>query len=94
MTPARAAASPNRRLRRRICQGEACKAPPPPAPPAGTAPATRGFQGPGNVAKPTSQRCPKGKVRRKARCVKSRGNKSQRQKQNQRQAGAKGRTGR
>ncbi|HEX4668998.1 MAG TPA: hypothetical protein VH275_03370 [Solirubrobacterales bacterium] len=76
-----------------VCQGEACKASSPPVPPANPAPASANFQGPGNLSKPTSSRCPKGKVRRKARCVKSR-HKSQRQKQGHRRAGVKRRAGR
>jgi NHL repeat len=77
-----------------VCDGEGCKAPSPPVPPANPAPASAGFQGPGNVSSPTSSRCPKGKVRRKARCVKSRHGKSQRQKRDHRRASGKGRTGR
>jgi hypothetical protein len=76
------------------CAGEACKAPPSPAPPAGPAPATPSFQGPGNVSWPSSPRCPKGKARRKGRCVKARGNNSDRQKQTHRRAGGKGRAAR
>jgi hypothetical protein len=48
------------------CQGEGCKAPATPPPPA-SVPATPNFVGPGNS---TVRRCPKGKVRKKGRCVK------------------------
>jgi NHL repeat len=51
-----------------ICDGETCK-PPSATPPSGSSPATAIFQGPGNASQ-GRPRCPKGKVRRKARCVK------------------------
>jgi DNA-binding beta-propeller fold protein YncE len=52
------------------CEGEACQNTP--EPPNDPTPASAAFQGAGNVREePTSARCAKGKVRRKARCVKS-----------------------
>jgi hypothetical protein len=54
------------------CEGEACQGLPPA--PNDPTPASAAFQGAGNVKekeKPASTRCAKGKVRRKARCVKS-----------------------
>jgi len=48
------------------CEGEACQGPP--APPNDPTPASAGLEGQGNV-KPAA-RCPRGKVRRKGRCVK------------------------
>ena len=47
------------------CEGEACR-PPAGGPPQGASPSTPSFVGPGNEAAKT---CPKGKVRRKGRCV-------------------------
>jgi hypothetical protein len=70
-----------------ICAAEACKTPPAAAPPSGSSPGTATFQGPGN---PSSSGCPKGKVRRKARCVKRHGKARHRKGKAQR----KGRAGR
>jgi hypothetical protein len=52
------------------CEGEACQGPP--ATPNDATPASSTYRGAGNVAeeKPKAKRCPKGKVRRKGRCVK------------------------
>ena len=78
-----------------ICEGEACKPPPPPAPSSGPTPGTANLQDPGNAAKPRSTRCPKGKVRRKARCVKRRGKAHKRgQRKGQRRRADKGRAAR
>jgi hypothetical protein len=52
------------------CEGEACQGLP--SAPNDPTPASAAFQGAGNVREePASARCAKGKVRRKARCVKS-----------------------
>jgi NHL repeat len=74
------------------CQGEACKAPPLAAPPAAPTPASATSEGPGNVAKPRSPRCPKGKIRKKARCVKPKPR--HHRKQQDRKTNAKGRSAR
>jgi hypothetical protein len=50
------------------CEGEACQSPP--APPDDPTPATANLSGDGNVDEEAPAKCPKGKVRRKGRCVK------------------------
>lgn len=52
------------------CEGEACQSPPPP--PQAAPPASSTYEGPGNLSEPAEKprSCPKGKVRRKGRCVK------------------------
>ena len=62
-----------------VCSGEACKPPPASSPGATPSPGSASFQGPGNEAKPRP--CPKGKVRRRARCIKPRGQKGRKQRQ-------------
>jgi NHL repeat len=74
-----------------LCEGEACKPPPVQPPPSGSSSATATFDGPGNASQ-KRPRCAKGKVRRKARCVKPR---NQRKHKRQRQrAHGNGRTAR
>jgi hypothetical protein len=50
------------------CEGEACQGPS--SAPNDRVPSSMTFQGAGNVRKATKRSCPKGKVRRKGRCVK------------------------
>jgi hypothetical protein len=50
------------------CQGEACQ--PPAAAPEDPTPATSLIQGAGNVTEPQAKPCPKGKVKKKGKCVK------------------------
>lgn len=50
------------------CEGEACQGPP--APPNDPTPGSLSFRGAGNVKQTKPRPCPKGKVRRKGRCVK------------------------
>jgi hypothetical protein len=49
------------------CQGEACQ--PPVVVPNDPTPASSNFEGSGNVTKPATTKCSKGKVRRRGRCV-------------------------
>jgi hypothetical protein len=59
------------------CEGEACRHPA--APPQDTTPSSLAYEGPGNLVKASRKpRCPKGKVRRKGRCVKTRHDKPRR----------------
>lgn len=50
------------------CQGEACV--PALAPPSDPTPGSSSFQGAGNVVEPPPAKCPKGKVKKKGKCVK------------------------
>ncbi len=54
------------------CEGEGCKPPAPAPPQASPTPGTATLQGQGN-ARPRPRACPKGKARRKGRCVRRRG---------------------
>jgi hypothetical protein len=72
------------------CEGEACQGLP--SPPDDPTPASSSFQGAGNVAAKPSRPCPKGKVRRKGRCVAKHHHRPQSHK-NRHQTNQKGRAG-
>ncbi len=55
-----------------VCGGEDCKQALPSTPLVGPAPGTASFEGQGNVSAGGRPRCPKGKVRRRGRCIKPR----------------------
>jgi hypothetical protein len=50
------------------CVGDACQSPP--APPDYPTPASSTFEGAGNVVEVAVRKCPKGKVKRRGKCVK------------------------
>jgi hypothetical protein len=69
------------------CQGEACQNPPPP--PNDPTPASSTFHGPGNLQEKAPRRkCPKGKVRKRGKCVKK--NKAGKNRQGKKKAGKSG----
>jgi len=74
------------------CEGEACQGPT--SSPAGQAPGSGSYVGPGNLRQPKPKGCPKGKVKKQGKCVKKKAKKKSKHHHKKHKTKKSGRTGR